>query len=52
VEYKPPSLRTEDNLNNTFYKVVLIPSANSMALKSSANLQKNVIGGNIVLNIF
>ena len=52
VEYKPPSLRTEDNLNNTFYKVVLIPIANSIAQESSANLQKNVIGGAAFHGIF
>lgn len=31
---------------------MLIPSANSMAQKSSANLQKNVIGGAMEEHIF
>ena len=41
VEYKPPSLRTEDNFNNTFLHKKLIQYADSSVLKSDANIVKN-----------
>ena len=52
LQFKPPSSIMKDKISITPFYKLLIPSANSMAQKSSANLQKNVIGGAMQEHIF